>query len=98
MPHDRPMTTLTDAQRHAGRVILSGVICLHVSMLIALPGLALYEHPIGWLFLALAALPKMAWLPVLFIGILARLSANREAARATADAPLLEPPAPGAAD
>lgn len=79
MPHDRPMTILTDAQLQAGRIILSGVICLHAGMLLALPGLMLFEHPASWVFVGLAKLPLMAWLPVLCIGILARLIANSEA-------------------
>jgi hypothetical protein len=82
MTHDRPTTTLTDAQRHAGRIILSGVICLHAGMLLALPALMLFEHPVGWVFLGLAKLPLMAWLPVLGFGILARLIANSEAREA----------------
>ena len=51
-------------------------------MLIALPGLAMFDHPVGWVFVGLAKLPLMAWLPVLGFGILARLTANREAREA----------------
>lgn len=87
MPPDRPMTLLTDAQRQAGRIILSGVICLHAGMLLALPGLMLLEHPVGWVFVGLAKLPLMAWLPVLGFGILARLTANREAREAALASP-----------
>ena len=82
MPHDRPKTILTDAQLQAGRIILSGVICLHVAMLLSLPALAMLGHPIGLVFTGLAMLLKMAWLPILGFGILARLTANREAREA----------------
>ena len=51
-------------------------------LLLSLPALAMLGHPIGLVFTGLAMLPKMAWLPILGFGILARLTANREAREA----------------